>query len=87
MNENTPVNCNNCIHFDQRTHFCRKAPPKPVVFYDPKIKENKVSSKFPVITLPELDYCSEFEEAKISTKQLLVEKTEAAPGKEINGNK
>lgn len=50
--------CRTCIHFDDRTHFCRVAPPVPVVFYDSKTRENKVSSKFPVITLPDLDMCS-----------------------------
>jgi len=53
--------CFDCKYFDDRTHFCRRTPPIPVVFYDNKTKENKVSSKFPVITMPELDYCSQFE--------------------------
>ena len=53
--------CTVCYHFDTRTHFCRLNPPQPVVFFDHRTKEHKISSKFPIITLPDVDYCSKFE--------------------------
>ncbi len=49
--------CANCRRFEDRTHFCRANPPVPMVFTDPNTGEQKVSSKFPVITMPQTDYC------------------------------
>ena len=50
--------CKNCSYFDDNTHFCRLNPPIPVIFYDKETETSKTTSKFPVITLPEKDYCS-----------------------------
>ena len=47
--------CWNCEKFERRTHFCRANPPQIVVFQDGP--ENKVSSKFPVVMKPAMDYC------------------------------
>ena len=47
--------CWNCQKFERRTHFCRANPPQIVVFQDGP--ENKVSSKFPVVMKPNMDYC------------------------------
>jgi len=63
-NENKETCCDNCKHFDERTHFCRLNPPMPIVFSSRDGRETKqnVSSKFPVITHSSLDFCSHFEE-------------------------
>lgn len=55
-----PKCCNTCLHFDRRTHFCRYNPPVPIVFYETNGNRTiqNVSSKWVVITKPELDYCS-----------------------------
>ena len=65
-NENV---CNKCKFFEQRTHFCRLNTPTPVVFLqvekdhnDNQIFVNKAGSKYPVIGMPEMDFCSKFEE-------------------------
>lgn len=51
--------CSNCKYFEERTHFCRLNPPQPVIFLAEYQGHNyKTSSKFPVITNPNLDYCS-----------------------------
>jgi len=57
--------CQQCIHFEKRTHFCRLSPPQPVVFIGEDNNgnggiRNNVSSKFPVVVHPDLDYCSNF---------------------------
>lgn len=49
--------CETCNHYDPRTHFCRFNPPNPMLFFDAEGKQS-VSSKFPVITCPDKDYCS-----------------------------
>ena len=51
--------CQNCNKFDERTHFCRAEPPKIVVFIE-EDGSNKVSSKFPVITKPTMDWCEKY---------------------------
>lgn len=53
--------CLNCKFFEGRTHFCRKYPPIPMVFSVNYNKENAISSKFPVITQPAIDWCGFFE--------------------------
>lgn len=61
--ENVPKDftcCLNCRFFEKRTHFCRKNPPTPIVFSVNFNKENAISSKFPVITHPTLDWCGSF---------------------------
>ena len=57
--------CAKCAHFEHRTHFCRLAPPQPVVFIGEDNDGNggirqSVSSKFPVVVHPDLDYCSHY---------------------------
>jgi len=55
--------CNNCIHLDKRTLFCRRNPPTPVLGknYDKNDVEVVFSTTlFPKIIKPELDWCSEF---------------------------
>ena len=55
----TEKKCINCKFFEERTGFCRKEPPKPVV-----IKENGqcfISSVFAKIPMPQLDFCHEFQ--------------------------
>lgn len=64
-------NCENCAHFDTRTHFCRLNPPLPVIY---NVKENNtwkqiVTSKFPVITHSEIDYCSHFKQYNLITEE------------------
>ena len=54
--------CNTCVWFDENTHFCRLNPPIPVIFYDEETGQGKTTSKYPVITKPNLDYCSFYEE-------------------------
>lgn len=53
--------CKTCCYYEVRTHFCRLNPPQPIIFYGDTDESTKVSSKFPVITLPERDYCSHHE--------------------------
>lgn len=57
MEEYQPV-CRDCAWFDDKTHFCRLNPPQPVIFYDRDKRAEKTTSKFPVITKPDMDYCS-----------------------------
>jgi hypothetical protein len=60
------VSCSRCRFYEERTHFCRLAPPIPIVFTNEDSYGNgnersqNVSSKFPVIVHPEIDYCSQF---------------------------
>jgi len=49
------VCCANCKNLDVRTKFCRVGPPTPTVV------NGTLTSKFPKIELPKLDYCSKFE--------------------------
>ena len=74
--------CINCKYYDERTHFCRLNPPTPMIFYS-EGKQN-VSSKFPVITQPTLDYCSFFKirvsappDSFMTLQPLLTEATKA----------
>jgi len=60
--------CKHCIHFEERTHFCRLNPPIPMIFpienkgnnYNEIDELTYVSSKFPVISRCTTDYCSHF---------------------------
>lgn len=53
--------CRNCKNFEERTNFCRLNPPQMVeVEYTDKYThkiQRSVASKFPTISMPELDYC------------------------------
>ena len=56
--------CSTCKYFEARTGFCRLNPPTPIVFEenDRGRTIQKVSSKFPVITQRDKDYCSKHSE-------------------------
>jgi hypothetical protein len=68
MEKNKESNsCEVCHFFESRTHFCRLNPPTPVIYLQIEKDENgdqifinKAGSKYPVIGLPELDFCSKF---------------------------
>ena len=60
IDEMTDKKCINCENFETRTHFCRLNPPIPMVFYEGRDMYQNVSSKWPVITQPNIDYCSNF---------------------------
>jgi len=61
--------CSKCRFFEDRTHFCRFDPPIPIIFYDGNIQN--VSSKFPVITKPDIDYCGKFKYRDMNSKVIL----------------
>ena len=48
--------CKNCRAFDPRTGFCRALPPQVVLI------SGNLTSKFPKIEMPNLDYCEHFEQ-------------------------
>ncbi len=50
-------NCNNCAYFEERTRFCRLNPPQPMTMVDADNYEF-LTSKFPKIQNPILDFCS-----------------------------
>ena len=58
-------NCKNCEHFDERTMFCRAHPPIPMIV---STQDGDVlTSKFPKIEKPALDYCdSDFDRRILS---------------------
>ncbi len=58
--------CKNCIAFDESTNFCRLNPPIPNEIFDGK--KRITISKFPVILMPEKDYCSHFKGRVINEK-------------------
>ena len=51
--------CFLCRSFEERTCFCRRRPPVPVVVE--RDGQMLVMSKFPVIKFPKSDWCDEFE--------------------------
>ena len=53
--------CFNCKWFEQRTCFCRLNPPQVVLQYVNRIAYP--SSAFPKISVPALDWCSNFKNA------------------------
>lgn len=56
---NVEQKCKNCKFFEARTRFCRFNPPLPVIM--DLGNGLATSSKFPVITKPEVDWCAKFE--------------------------
>lgn len=56
--------CMNCKFFEARNNFCRRFPPKPIVIDTDKSYNNSrkdfIISKYPVVSMPELDWCGEF---------------------------
>ena len=68
--EDVKVNCANCKWFEVRTRFCRKFPPKPMMFITSEEKSQTgdisyCSSKFPTINFAQMDFCS-FWEVKVN---------------------
>jgi hypothetical protein len=64
--------CANCEFFEPRNNFCRRFPPKPIVIDTDKgynsnnrkdySRKDFIISKYPVVSMPELDWCGEFNE-------------------------
>jgi len=56
--------CKQCEFYEERTGFCRRFPPTSVIINvkDKKTNEFKdlAVSKYPVISLPNADWCGEF---------------------------
>ena len=61
--------CINCRFYQERTGFCRYNPPNSVQTFVKGIGE-MITSVWPKVPMPTLDYCSHFEQ-KTSDKQLL----------------
>lgn len=60
MEEFKMKKCSLCKHFEPGTRFCRFNPPAAAI--NVNIDEgNRITSLFPMIRKPELDYCSKFE--------------------------
>jgi len=55
------MSCVNCKYFESRTKFCRRFPPV-VVLVKGADGVDHVTSKFPKIGMPEVDYCHEMVE-------------------------
>ena len=56
--------CRKCEFYEERTGFCRRFPPTPVVIaiqnkHTKQLKDHVVS-KYPVISFPDADWCAEF---------------------------
>lgn len=51
--------CKLCIYFEERTGFCRLNPPKSVQMID-RNGDEYITSVYPAIQKPELDWCSYF---------------------------
>lgn len=51
--------CLLCKYFEPRSSFCRKNPPHPIVINDEH--GTHITSAFPKINCPTLDWCSYFE--------------------------
>lgn len=56
--------CKECGFYEERTGFCRRFPPTPVIIgvKDKQTHELKdyAVSKYPVISFPDADWCGEF---------------------------
>lgn len=48
--------CINCSHYEERTGFCRANPPTP--YHEVVNGRHIITSKFPKIQNPNLDYCA-----------------------------
>jgi hypothetical protein len=51
------LSCKQCTYFDSDNSFCRRFPPTPVVIK--RDGKQLVVSKYPVIQMPNVDYCGE----------------------------
>lgn len=56
----TKQSCLTCKYFEERSRFCRFNPPQPVMIETGN--GLTTSSKFTVITKPDIDWCSKHEE-------------------------
>lgn len=59
--------CIMCIYYEERSGFCRRFPPKPLVV--PDTYGTHIMSAFPKIPAPNLDWCSEFK--NINDRQIV----------------
>ena len=50
--------CETCAHFEARTKFCRRNPPVPIQITEDK--KTYITSTFPKIQMPQLDFCAEY---------------------------
>ncbi len=66
--------CESCKFFEPRNKFCRRFPPTPIVkdtenhyksHTGEKGKRDFIISKYPVIAMPDLDWCGEFESSNV----------------------
>jgi len=56
--------CSNCFYFEERTSFCRRFPPQPVMGRNWNSSDEEVvfsATIFPKIDRPTMDYCGEWE--------------------------
>lgn len=49
--------CETCAYFEARTKFCRRNPPVPIQATDGE--KTYMTSTFPKIQMPQLDFCAE----------------------------
>ena len=54
--------CYNCKFFEQRNCFCRFFPPTPMIVNVGGVQVT--TSNYPKISIPELDWCGQFEKQK-----------------------
>ncbi len=69
--------CKDCKYFEARNNFCRRNPPTPIVIDTDKgystsqrgvsHKKDFIISKYPVISMPDLDWCGEFDDGEGDT--------------------
>lgn len=68
MQDNTQSTCSECAFFDNRNSFCRRFPPSVIPSgnkYDELTgyKTTFAKTVYPIISMPEVDYCGEFQQA------------------------
>ena len=56
------ISCEKCKHFEARTKFCRKNPPTPLIVHENG--KSFITSTFPKIQMPQLDFCAYFDKNK-----------------------
>lgn len=63
-------NCNTCKWFEDRTNFCRKSPPTPMLITNTNngYDRQKVAAMFPTVAFPHLDYCGGYTQGVFSTE-------------------
>lgn len=58
--EESQICCQKCKFFEQRNSFCRFYPPTPMTINVSGIQVT--TSNFPKITIPDVDWCGQFQE-------------------------